>query len=107
MIYHYAANYWPGMPITESRGCSSKREEAKGRPFSSFVPFFFLQCLPSKYGLKKRSIIRRFFGSNVCLPNRRGSDCFRQASVPWVGIKEAVKDGGLMEKEQNAVCSGL
>lgn len=73
----------------------------------ALCPFFFLQCLPSKYGLKKRSIIRRFFGSNVCLPNRRGSDCFRQASVPWVGIKEAVKDGGLMEKEQNAVCSGL
>lgn len=106
MIYHYAANYGPGMPITESRGCSSKREEAKERPFSSFVPFF-LQCLPSKYSLKKISIIRRFFGSNVGLPNRGGSDRFRQASVPWVGIKEAAKDGGLMGKEQNVVCSGL
>lgn len=68
---------------------------------------FFLQCLVSKYGLKKRSIIRRFFGSNVGLPNHRGSDCFRQASVHRVGIKEAVKDAGLMGKEQNAVYSGL
>lgn len=52
IIYHYAANYWPGMPITESRGCSRKREEAKGRSFSSFVPYFSAVS-SSKYGLKK------------------------------------------------------